>query len=244
MIDGVSDVIGENGLDLGYESSIDLGSMLLGLAKYALVTFVVLAAFWLLMQFLRRVIDSPDRRGARGRIRVLETTRLYGDKALHIVRVDNREILVGSSKDGLAYLGEVEAHLEEQSPELDPSAAGLEVVDESHNGLEHAVESSEIRPLKFGKAVRNWWSRVSSLVPRAFSLISQRTRRVQPEAESEATGILRDEARRIKQDLRSFHEVLGEEVAASEETNARGREASLERLRSLAARSERRDVDE
>ena len=92
MNDAVQDGAGGDGGFLPYESSIDLGSMLLTLAKYALVTFIVLLIFWALMHLLRRSLERTAGLGGRGRIRVVESARLYGDKLVHIVRVDGKEV--------------------------------------------------------------------------------------------------------------------------------------------------------
>lgn len=244
MTESVTDAVAEGGLDLGYGSGVDLASMVLTLAKYALVTFIVLLIFWFFVQFLKRAVDSAGYKSCRGRITVVETARLYGDKALHIVRVDDKEVLIGSSKETLTYLCDLDVPAGDLSPAMEreaqaPAGAGeLRAVDvQTADPLERSTP-------RLGKTLDSWLNRLSSAASNGIARVLKARRDMRPDTQPDEAAILRDEAQRIRHGLSPFHEVLNKEVAAGEEAESSGREASLKRLRSLAARSERRDVDE
>jgi flagellar biogenesis protein FliO len=232
---------GDSGF-LQYESGIDLGSMLLTLARYAFVTFAVLLIFWALMHLLRRSLERTTGLRGHGRIRVLESARLYGDKLVHIVRVDDKEVLIGSSRDGISYLGPLETrgaevqastHLESPNAESGPAAA-----------QRSPAILGAIAPLARGVfyRLRGW---ALAAVDRAKSVFRQmRLRRppAQRDDVPEEALILREGARRVNESTQEFRKILSEEVSASADDSDSGDCSSkLERLRLLAARPERCD---
>ena len=66
MTESVTDAVAEGGLDLGYGSGVDLASMVLTLAKYALVTFIVLLIFGFSCSFSRGRLILQDTRAVEG----------------------------------------------------------------------------------------------------------------------------------------------------------------------------------
>lgn len=241
MTDEAYGTVGGDGVSLPYESGIDLGSMLLTLARYAFVTFVVLLLFWVFMHLLRRALERASGPKGQGRIRVVESTRLCGDKLLHIVRIDNKEVLVGSSKENLSYLGELEI-------------ARAEALQSAGQELEDAgFDSGD--PQRFADALtgvslltRQIYSRLSEsaiiVASRAKDAVQRlRSRRSGHDGDqSSGDQILRDGARRVNEGTRRFRDVFREEVAASAvDHDSEDHSTKLERLRSLAAKSEGRD---
>jgi flagellar biogenesis protein FliO len=191
-----------------YSSGIDFGSMLLTLTRYAFVTFVVLVIFWALMQLLRRSLERTGGFGGHGRIRVVESTRLYGDKLVHIVRVDGKEVLIGSSRDSISYLGELgDCPGELQKP------AGVESQHAWPGGTyaQRAAEASRRVPLAAGQVFRRLGAWAASAADRTRSVL-RRMRANRPAGKQddlpEETLILRDGARRVSESTQEFREIL------------------------------------
>jgi len=236
-------VVTENGLDFAYAGGGDIGAMVLAMARYAFVTFVVILALWLFMQFLRRALDSASWRGSRGRIQVLESTRLYGDKVLHIVRVDNREVLIGSSKDCLTYLGDLGSSQKqfssaEETTTEDVATAGEP--DAVREGVGRVAGRAGYDPRE---AMVSWVARATSRVSGWLGRVSRRGKPGQTDDEPDEVSILRKEAQRVKQNLKAFREILDDQMSAGERGHHTGQQTKLERLKSLAAATRRRDTD-
>lgn len=242
MNDAVQDGAGGDGGFLPYESSIDLGSMLLTLAKYALVTFIVLLIFWALMHLLRRSLERTAGLGGRGRIRVVESARLYGDKLVHIVRVDDKEVLMGSSREGISFLGalesrgvEVPVRTDLQPTQAESDQAAFQRSSGVLAGIPPLVREA------FGR-FSGWASCAVDRTRSVFKQLRQKRLAGQNDDVPEETRILRDGARRVTESAREFREVLRQEVSAgADDDDSEGRSSKLERLRLLAARPERRD---
>lgn len=265
MSDDVQGIVSGESLGIPYESSVDIGSMLLTLAKYAAATVVVLLVFWAFAYLLRRLLDKTGGQGGHGRIRVVESARLLGDKTLHIVRVDDREILIGASKDGISCLGELPARPAEESPwrELDSDGSGGR-----YRGGVPVAGANTVSSLN--KVLQAATDRVAGLVGRTIKAIQGRSSAARSKGLAvEEAALLRQEALRISRGTSAFSELLDEEVSAtsatagdaasagreavsetvsdtgvvsgdSEASNRDDRGARLAHLRSLAAKSARR----
>jgi len=240
--DAVQDMAGGDGGFLPYESGIDLGSMLLTLARYALVTFVVLVIFWALMQLLRRSLERTGGPGGRGRIRVVESARLYGDKLVHIVRVDGKEVLIGSSRDGLSFLGALESRDPEVTEPADRQPSDADSVQPAVPSFSRVLAGIPPMARQAFRKLSGLAACAADRTRNAFRQLRLKRPAGQHDDVPEEIRILRDGARRVTESTREFREVLRQEVSAgTDEDDSEGRPSKLERLRLLAARPERRD---
>ncbi len=92
--------------DLGIfptDDGADLGGLL---ARMLAATLVIVVIGGVAIYLLKRVLPRVGRRGGR-RIQVEETSYLGPRKAVHLLKVGSRRLLVGSSKDGIHRIEDV-----------------------------------------------------------------------------------------------------------------------------------------
>lgn len=84
--------------------SVGGGSILRFVVGLAIVLCIIFALRWVLK---RTSLGRVPGIGGEGAIRVLETKTLAPHRYVHLVRVGEQLVVVGSSESGVAYLGQV-----------------------------------------------------------------------------------------------------------------------------------------
>lgn len=80
----------------------DFGSQLLVMLVYLGLTLILILV---LAKLLPRWLGRAPVRGSRGRLEVLEVRRLGPRHCLYLVRLDDRELLLGAGEGGMVDLG-------------------------------------------------------------------------------------------------------------------------------------------
>jgi flagellar protein FliO/FliZ len=125
---GVTSGAGESGEEAASSASGGIVRMIVGLA---IVLAVIYGVYWLLKAYRKSKRASSD-----GRIEVVATTALAPNRAVHLIRVGNELVLVGSAEQGVTRLrvygpeeaAELETFLEASgsaSTRIAPSRGGL-----------------------------------------------------------------------------------------------------------------------
>ena len=78
----------------------------------AVVIVVVLGvgAIYLSKKFLPKITNPPGKE-----IRIVETTHLGPRKSLHLIRVGNRDLLIGSTTEKITYLADITENINSES---------------------------------------------------------------------------------------------------------------------------------
>jgi flagellar biosynthetic protein FliO len=123
--------------------------------KLALVLGIAYLSIYALRGIMNRQAVLP---GQRGRLKVLETAALGPNRSVHLVRVGNKVLVLGSTPDQITAIGEVD------EPETAPQS--LASTQQAFAGrLAEAVagEKGGALPEEFHGGIRHLWDRVQEI---------------------------------------------------------------------------------